>query len=388
MTKMEVLDLKESVAKQNYATHGLFRFYGKLPPLVVRTLLREAQEPIVDIMCGSGTVLLEATIARKSSIGFDINPLSTLVSKVKTTPLSSKLLKHEAERLKGQAIPEIAERMHEFQLVPDLERILSATDYKIPRTNMVERWFTNSAKLQLAILKYKIDNIGDERLRSFFLVAFAAILRRASTASPRAGKLFRSPDESERIVPDLFFDKLSHMIDSMVEFEKLAGGKPEAEVILTDSRNLPVKDEGVPFVFWHPPYFALYRYSAIYSLELDWLGFERTLVRRGEIEEGYKTSEVSRFEDYIADLTSVLSEVRRILARDGECCVVLADSSLRDSILPATKRFRAQAQRMGFKVSRMVRRPIHFAQASYHPSSKSHLKRKEDIAFFLRKKAG
>lgn len=101
---LEVLDMRETPAQQNYATHSIYRFYGKLPPLVVAELIKDAKPPILDIMCGSGTVLVESVLAGKECIGLDINPLCTLLSKVKTTPLEVNAIEKVHRDLEQQLV--------------------------------------------------------------------------------------------------------------------------------------------------------------------------------------------------------------------------------------------------------------------------------------------
>jgi hypothetical protein len=384
---LEILDLRDSTAKQNYATHGIYRFYGKLPPLVVKELIREAQPPIVDIMCGSGTVLVESSLAGKEALGLDVNPLCTLVSKVKATPMDTGRVEKNLRKLEAELSTIWASLRGQTVLdTPKKEPETAQLAERIPDTRAVERWFTPVARKELGLLKMHINKIDHPSTREFCLVAFAGIIRRSSIASPRAGKLFRVTDKPEEDIIELFLNKAHSMLDAIEDFSRRTEGIRYASVIRAEARHLPIQTGKTPFVFWHPPYFALYKYSAIYMLELDWLGVDRKGIRAGEIEEGYKTSDITKFDKYMADLDSVLRSVGRILGRRGTLCAVIADSSLRGEVLPVVDRFRGLANLAGFEVERMVERKIHFSQASYHPSSKLKVKRTEDIAVYLRKK--
>ena len=48
---------------------------------------------ILDPFCGSGTTLIEGLLANHNVIGIDIDPLSSLISKTKVTPVNPKKLK-------------------------------------------------------------------------------------------------------------------------------------------------------------------------------------------------------------------------------------------------------------------------------------------------------
>src|ERR1039457_5305549 len=75
-TALERWDFPESNAEQRYATHGFFRYYGKLPPVVTKRILAEtapylSKGPGVDVACGSGTTLVEAALLGLPFEGLD-----------------------------------------------------------------------------------------------------------------------------------------------------------------------------------------------------------------------------------------------------------------------------------------------------------------------------
>lgn len=54
--------------------------------------LTEKGDLILDPFVGSGVGAVEAGVAERKFIGFDINPLALLIAQVRTTPLNSKIL--------------------------------------------------------------------------------------------------------------------------------------------------------------------------------------------------------------------------------------------------------------------------------------------------------
>ena len=83
-------------------THPIHPYPAMMIPQVAGRLIDMYAKPkavVLDPFCGSGSVLLEAFIKGYDSYGIDINPLSLLISKVKTTPLNHKLLQNELEKI-------------------------------------------------------------------------------------------------------------------------------------------------------------------------------------------------------------------------------------------------------------------------------------------------
>ncbi len=83
-------DLDFHEQDSGYASHNFHSFPAKFPPQLPRKFIQgltEAGEVVVDPMVGSGTTVVETYLSGRRGIGFDIDPLALLVSKVKVTPL-------------------------------------------------------------------------------------------------------------------------------------------------------------------------------------------------------------------------------------------------------------------------------------------------------------
>jgi DNA modification methylase len=74
-------------------THGLYRYPARFSPAFVGEAIEELSEPndfVLDPFLGGGTAAVEAVSRGRRFVGFDINPLSIVLARAKTTPLSSK----------------------------------------------------------------------------------------------------------------------------------------------------------------------------------------------------------------------------------------------------------------------------------------------------------
>lgn len=71
------LDFHESAS--NYASHSIHAFAAKFPPQLPRIFIEGLTEPgetVLDPMMGSGTAIVEAFLANRRAVGFDIDLLS------------------------------------------------------------------------------------------------------------------------------------------------------------------------------------------------------------------------------------------------------------------------------------------------------------------------
>lgn len=77
-------------------THPLYAYPARFSPEFPRAVIRSFSKPsdvVLDPFMGSGTTLVEAMVAGRSSIGVDINPLAHFVATVKTTIIPDEELK-------------------------------------------------------------------------------------------------------------------------------------------------------------------------------------------------------------------------------------------------------------------------------------------------------
>ena len=124
---------------QSYLTHGIHKFPAKFFPELPRYLIQKYSvlgEAVLDPMCGSGTVVLEAMLNNRIGIGIDIDPIARLISKVKTTPIDPGFLINSARNL--------VERIHELDSLPDYQP-------SIPDFHYRENWFRPFASLQSSV---------------------------------------------------------------------------------------------------------------------------------------------------------------------------------------------------------------------------------------------
>src|SRR3972149_1874735 len=126
-------------------THGFHKYPAKFIPhipkwAINKYLAGQTSKTILDPFCGSGTTLVEGMLAGHNVIGIDIDPLSCLISKVKTTVVDTS----ELNKVSGWFIKEI-KRKKKGKFNPECETI--------------EHWFTKESINKLSVMRSLINQI-------------------------------------------------------------------------------------------------------------------------------------------------------------------------------------------------------------------------------------
>lgn len=150
--------LVSEINTQERYTHLIHTYPAKLLPQIPyfflnNEILSKKGDLVLDPFCGTGTVLLEANLANRNSIGIDANPLARLISEVKVNYIAPDILSLKIKTIIDQAKLSRKRRM--------------------PRIKNLDFWFSNKAKLQLARLADKIALIDNIPERMFFEVCFS-----------------------------------------------------------------------------------------------------------------------------------------------------------------------------------------------------------------------
>ena len=223
-------------------THGLHTYPAMFIPQVARRLLQNYSKKgdiICDIFCGSGTALVESRILGRNAYGIDLNPLAAFLAKVKTTDISpSKLNKSY------------------FQLI---NRIGKIKNVKKPNFFNIDFWFKEEVIIKLAKIKKAINEIEQEKVRNFFLVAFSETVRHSSNTKNGEFKLVKIPiDKLKNYNPDvinIFKNKVESNILSMNDFYNGVDKNTWVKIICGDSsKENGIKENSIDCIITSPPY--------------------------------------------------------------------------------------------------------------------------------------
>lgn len=169
-------DAKEKQAlhasrRLRYGPHNLHEYRGKFFPQLVRSLINISGIPdaalLLDPMCGSGTATCEALSSGRSAIGADLNPLSVLISKVKSAVVLEKpsfFFNTIDSHLKAFCFKKTS-----------LLHIWSQEDI-----DYLIRWFDSKALDDLASILSVIQTVQNPLYRDYFKICLSNIIRSVS----------------------------------------------------------------------------------------------------------------------------------------------------------------------------------------------------------------
>ncbi|MEX2413502.1 MAG: DNA methyltransferase [Thermoleophilaceae bacterium] len=281
-------------------THQLIRFPAKFHAPVIRRLIDQYTNPgdrLLDSFCGSGTLLVEASISGRHAIGFDVDPLAVFIANTKSRPVDVDALRAVSNDLLEhlQTLRRPADEYHErMQLDADLDDREFATEssgLELPGIPRLEYWFRRYVIVDLARLRDAIDALDvDEAVREVLRLVFASIIRGTSNADPvpvsglERTKYIRQRDEDGRLIdPFVQFErKLRRALADVDAYQKRRIVTSVCRAEEADATaSLPIgDDEPVHAAISSPPYHGAVDYYRRHQLEMFWLGLTETQADR------------------------------------------------------------------------------------------------------------
>ena len=348
------------------SNHGFHTYPAMMIPQVTRRLIEtygKKAKVLLDPFMGSGTALLEAKLHENFEIayGIDINPLSLLIAKAKTTPIDDNLLLKEKTKLINRCL--------ESKFDANFNRV----SIEKPEFNNINFWFKADVITDLAIIKKNIESIdvSNERLnkdiKDFFWVAFSETVRRVSNTRNGEFKLYRMAEPALKIHNPNTIAEFTRKVEfnqrQMAVFSKEAK-KCQIKILAEDSRfKTSIPSNSVDIIVTSPPYGdsrTTVAYGQFSRLSLEWLNYDKKTVRnidkvslggiptpslknnlnsqslqkvlnQIEIKDPERTKDVLSF--YI-DFNECVGELDRIMKAGGFLCFVVGNRTVKGIKIP------------------------------------------------------
>jgi len=383
--------MRDTIPKSDYLTHNIHQYTAKLIPQIPRYFIEKYTQDnciVFDPFCGSGTSLLEARLLDRNAIGFDINPLATLISEVKTTPLNiektSETIKSVKKKLRSRD---------------------SSTTVDFPN---IDYWFSSEAKKELSKIKVAVESLkqeSDEDIYKFMQVCFSSIIRKSSYADPRIAKTYKSKRVKEKLrvgwvpAPSLYFESALEKNFEKIKLlsRQLGENSRYVKVFDLDAREASsvLKQNGIKIdlIITSPPYINAQDYFRSYKLELWWLG----LLTSGELrclnKKAIGTEHISGFDynerpnsenqllnsilnkiwkkkkaagkkkayvilNYFENMKTIFNELYCTLRSDGYFCLITGNNTICEVQIPTYIILAQIAENLNFKLIEMYKDKI------------------------------
>lgn len=359
----------------NKWTHGYHRYPAKFLPNVVEKLIDlyhpEEGGMIADLFAGCGTTLVEAKAHGYASIGTDINPVATLITRVKTTPIDPIKLETEYNAF-----------------IAKFANYDSKAFIDMPTHKRIDYWFKPEQKYKVAFLYQCANEEIDDKIREFFLVAISHILKNCSRWLQSSTK----PQVDKKKKPlDPFCEFKTHC-EKMIQSNKLFYEHLQTHnffdvpcrIIEGDARHTGIEDASIDTIITSPPYVTSYEYADIHQLTGYWMELFDDLAKFrqkfiGTSYSGKTSLEVSGSElakdiiksldekshliarnvaTYFNDLKQVAEEMARILKDGGCACIVIGNTTIKEVQIKSAEVFFDFLRGAGLKEEKIIKRNI------------------------------
>ena len=337
--------------RTNGLTHGMHRFPAKFIPQIPRWAIEQYSSPghtVLDPFCGSGTTLVEATATNRVGLGYDVDPLSVMISSAKTTVL-------DPVRLRGLSEILLAYR-------PSVDGLY---DTILSGIRNFQRWFPSQTICHLNGVCRTIESLDcTPAERVWFRTVFSSIIRWVSNADDQTQKTYIS-GTSQKTPPSVDYTlrrALTRAAAGMSTLATEADKRFAARSAVGSAISLPPSTASVELIVTSPPYLDSVDYMYNCMLEYFWLGrtlglsarsdfnalrraqigsknpehsSELPLVLRGLVNvheiPSYRQSAVL---NYFSMMAEHFAEARRVLRKDGTYVLVIGNSQTEGGVVP------------------------------------------------------
>jgi len=344
-------------ARTGDGPHSIHPYPAKFIPQIPRTLIElfhpGDRSAVLDPFCGSGTTLVEAMQAGIDSIGIDVNPIATLVSKVKTTPISTPL---------GPVAREITAAAR---------RDVAAGRVTIPPIPRVDHWFLRPVQEALATTVAEINQVKDADVADALRVALSSIIVRVSNqdSDTRYAAI-----EKKVTREDVWagFERAAASVSSALDGlgDDLFRRRPSVRIITKDLMTVEPEEVGsdVGLVATSPPYPNAYEYWLYHKYRMYWLGMDPIAAR--EVEIGARPHYFKKNHQTEADFERQMGRcfwlLSRVMRPGALACFVVGRSIIHGRTIDNEALLERAATPHGFKKTGSVQRNIAINRKSFN----------------------
>lgn len=358
---------------------SLHPFPARMAPEIALDSMKELSKGsiVLDPMTGSGTVLRQAVAGGHKAIGYDMDPLAVMMSKVGTTPVDFKKLE--------ELFQWVIDKADSYDKVS-----LPWIDNDPETKKFIRYWFAaQQIKVlrKLAYVLYRSKKLqANSSERDVLKLAFSRLIITKKVGASLAWDVSHSRPHKVSTTNDFDvrkgFERSYNQLKNILSEQKMTA---RSAIHRGDARNMTlVKKGSVDAVITSPPYLNAIDYLRGHKLALVWLGYQISEIRsiRGEsigVERQNKNSslnaqietiieklnisklparQIKMVERYTYDACLLMKEVARVLKPSGKAVFVVGDSCLKDVFIENSKIFSEAAKNYKLTLSSRKEREL------------------------------
>lgn len=369
-------------------------FPARMAPGLALAALGEGSKKltVLDPMVGSGTVVAVARKCGHRAIGFDVDPLAVLTSRVWTRTVDVHKVQCAAEEVlsRAKAMRRLASEDAAYPSGCDSET-----------RDFIAYWFDVRARTELAALAGAIQQLSDRVLREAIWCGFSRtiVAKRSGVSLARDlvhSRPHRQYAQSEVSPFDCFLPAVAKVVENCPQLGRKGHG-PIANISLGDARSLRLADASVDIVLTSPPYLNAIDYMRCSKFALVWMGHSVRQLRqvrsrsvgteasnRAQLATPWVQESMSMFgfagslaprhhnllAQYVFDMGRALAEVARVLRPNCTAMYVVGDSTVRGTFIPNSEIITYLAERHGMALKAKFERELP-ANRRYLPPPRS-----------------
>lgn len=360
---------------KEFKMHRIHSYPAKFPAFITSKALEYARENsvetnhIADIFCGCGTVAFEARRCNIDFWGCDINPVATMIAKVKSRKYHHGWLKK-----------------YYRDILCSFDQSSLDGNFYDSANERLQYWYDRKHYEDLFRLKAAIEKStplkSDYRL--FFICAFSNILKTTSRWLTKSIKPQTDPNKKPANVKTAFEEQCTFMMAANEESD--ISGDSRTNIVAGNFLDSSVNKPKVDMIITSPPYVTSYEYADLHQLSSLWLGFAEDYkqLREGSIGSRYHvynferelkrlnntgTHIVFRLLDqnkskarsvakYFLDMQKVAKNCYSMLHDEGMALFVIGNTEYKGVRIDNVRHLTESLQNSGFSEIRVTKRKI------------------------------
>ena len=354
--------------------HTIHAYPAKFPAFMASKAFEYARDEgvnigrVADIFCGCGTVALEAKNHNYNFWGCDINPVATLIAKVKSNNYDKLLFEQ-----------------YYSQILKEFEKIELAENVYEKANERLQYWFEENSFCELLKIYMAInEKVIEEKYLEAFRCIFSSILKAASkwlnkSIKPQVDPYKQKIDVLKKFQSQCY--KFTRAVDEIEEYNN---------DIMINCKNFLTIDNlpCVDLIVTSPPYVTSYEYADLHQLSSLWLGYANDYreLRKGSIGSVYNSddftidfnklnetgkgivkslqasdkalSKVKSVARYFIDMQDAVEKCYRMLNKNGMIFFVVGDTEYKGVKIQNSKHLIEAMEQNGYKDIKIAKRTI------------------------------